>query len=399
MCSKAFKPPSEPAPSVRTLLLQQGRKCVRYADLADSSRVTLVYSGRYAIYHALRVLGSRERRTVLIPAFQCPTVVDPVLQAGYDVRFYAVTRSLTPDAEDLRAKLTPDVGAAIFIRYFGFPSGVDEHLTACSEQGVLTIDDWSHTFLEAAPTSLPRSAADVRVFSFKKTVPSLTGGGLLASRSVLTDDELSRPALRNSLARFKRLSALRRDRFRGNGAARTCDPQSQEAQTRLATSTPAIKRTADEAYPYGPELAWTGIPFVSRTVLTRTCLEQVVNARRRNYLILEKILAGCRMLRLAQELLPERTCPWGLPVVIENRSAHDHRLRTLGVPLFTFGEVLHPLVQKNASTDSTMVDTAQYLSDSLLVFAIHQDLDEAFVAQYGNVIRSYFESMSQSSQR
>src|SRR5688572_30061206 len=130
MCSKAFKPPSEPAPSVRSLLLQQDRKCVRYADLADSSRVTLVYSGRYAIYHALRVLGSRERRTVLIPAFQCPTVVDPVLQAGYDVRFYAVTRSLTPDAEDLRAKLTPDVGAAIFIRYFGFPSGVDEHLTA-----------------------------------------------------------------------------------------------------------------------------------------------------------------------------------------------------------------------------------------------------------------------------
>ena len=397
MCSQAFRPPSEPAPSIRGLLLQPGGTCVRYAELADSNRVTLVYSGRYAIYHALRVLGSRERRTVLVPAFQCPTVVDPVLHAGYDVRFYAVTRGLVPDAQDLRAKLTPDVGAVLFIRYFGFPSGVDEHLSVCREQGVLTIDDWSHSFLEAAPTSLPRSAADVRVFSFKKTVPSLTGGGLLANRSILTDDELSRPALRNSLARFKRLSALRRDRFRANDTARTLDPQSREGEARLAKSTPAIKRTADDAYPYGPELAWTGIPFASRTVLTRTCLEQVVNARRRNYLVLEKILSGCRGLRLAQEFLPERTCPWGLPVVIENRGAHDHRLRTLGVPLFTFGEVLHPLVQKNAGTDSTMVETAQSLSDSLLVFAIHQDLDDAFVAQYGNVIRAYFESISQSS--
>lgn len=399
MCSAPSKPPSEPAPNARILLPQPGRKCVRYADLADSSRVTLVYSGRYAIYHALRVLGSRERRTVLVPAFQCPTVVDPVLHAGYDVRFYAVTEDLIPDAEDLRSKLTPDVGAAIFIRYFGFPSGVDEHLAACREHGVLSIDDWSHTFLEAAPTSLPRSSADVCVFSFKKTVPSLTGGGLLSSRSVLADEQLSRPPLQNTLARFKRLAALRRDRFRADGKSRTLDPRSAQAQARLQTSTPAIKRNADEAYPYGPDLAWTGIPLVSRAVLTRTCLEQVVIARRRNYLILEKILAGCPGLRLAQQRLPERTCPWGLPVVLEDRAAHDYRLRELGVPLFTFGEVLHPLVRSEAASSSKMVATARYLSDSLLVFAVHQDLDEAFMAQYGNVIRRYFDDHGSSGAR
>lgn len=380
------RPPAEPMPRAN-LLLPKKSGCTRFQDLADSSRVAFVYSGRYAIYHALRALNETARRTILVPAFQCPTVVDPVLHAGLKIRFYGIGTNLTVQRHDFLSKLTPDVGAAVFIRYFGFPSGVDELLPICRAYGVLSIDDWSHSFLAAAPTRLATSCADAVIYSFKKLLPTLTGGGILAHFVPLQESRLSWPPFLSSLTRVKQLVANALSK--SPPAPELSDLTAPDVQRRLQSSMPAIRLSASAAYPYRPEYSWTKMPISSRIVLQRTCLNMVVEARRRNYLLLDANLRNGGFLTRVQDHLPTDTCPWGFPVLLANRSAHDHRLRTLGIPLFTFGEVLHPLLFEQVADGSEMVEIARFLADSLLAFAIHQDLDEQRVRRYANLIDTY----------
>ena len=71
--------------------------------------------------------------------------------------------------------------------------------------------------------------------------------------------------------------------------------------------------------------------------------------------------------------LPARSSPWVYPVLLERRSAIDHRLRSAGVQLHTFGIYLHSALFR--STDEATVEDAVFLAERVLCLAIHQDLD------------------------
>lgn len=381
------KPPSHPALRLQDLL-RPGPDATRFGDLADSAAVRFTYSGRYGIYHALRLSCRGDRPVVLVPAFHCPTVVDPILHAGFDVRFYAIRPDLTVDVEDLWRQHREDTAAIVFIRYFGLPSGVDEVLGDCRARGALTIDDWTHCFLAANPLRLAESAADVIVYSFKKTVPSLTGGGLLTGSHPDWPGTLQRPPAENIVGRLKEFAR----QLRSGIAPLPPLPDLADPGTAamLAAALPAVRLTAAQAYPYRPELAETRMPVTARLVLRRVDLSRVVGIRRSNYSLYAKRLGSLPGLASVEPELPTRTCPWGYPVLLDDRARHDYRLRALGVPFFTFGEVLHPLLFGDGAASAEAVATARHLADNLLGLALHQDLDPARIERYCGIIRSYF---------
>jgi hypothetical protein len=81
-----------------------------WRSLPRARSVHLTHSGRGALFQyfeALRRSGqlAADRTVVLVPSFHCPTVVDPVLHAGYDVRFYAIDEAMRIDQADLLRKL------------------------------------------------------------------------------------------------------------------------------------------------------------------------------------------------------------------------------------------------------------------------------------------------------
>ena len=61
-------------------------------------------------------------------------------------------------------------------------------------------------------------------------------------------------------------------------------------------------------------------------------------------------------------------CPWALPFIAKSLRDPDFRLRAYGIPAFTFGEQLHPLLNQ------TKYEAACYWSENLKLIPIHQDV-------------------------
>jgi hypothetical protein len=147
--------------------------------------------------------------------------------------------------------------------------------------------------------------------------------------------------------------------------------------------------TAETRYPFQPELAFSGIPAISRRVLQRSDLGQVALARRRNFNALAAGIYDSPLVHPVFPKLPDRLVPYALPAMVTNRSRHDIRLREKGVPLFTFGEILHPSLAQREDAGSAVRKVADRLSNDLVCFSIHQDLSEADARRCGDIIGEY----------
>lgn len=201
------RPPAQPHLHWRSVRYTAG--AVTWASLEDSHAVRLAYNGRAAIYqyliHLRHLSRDGSRNVVLVPAFHCPTVVDPVIHAGYEVRFYSVDATLRVDREDFLRVLDERVVVALFIRYFGLTRLDRELVKSCRAAGAVVLEDCSHSFLEANPLRIADSGADATTYSFWKLIPGLAGGGLLVRRAGLTPSFPSqvRPRCSDSWARMR----------------------------------------------------------------------------------------------------------------------------------------------------------------------------------------------------
>src|SRR5262245_35891867 len=90
-------------------------------SILDNGAAKLVTSGRMAIALALQHLGVGMGDKVLIPAFHCTSMVDPVVWVGATPVFYKIQEDTQVDLNDIRSKLEPAVKALMITHYFGFP--------------------------------------------------------------------------------------------------------------------------------------------------------------------------------------------------------------------------------------------------------------------------------------
>ena len=364
-----------------------------WGSLPDSNRVHMTYSGRAAIRQYLARLRQQAsartaaRTVVLVPAFHCPTVVDPVLDAGYEVRYYGIDETLNVATEDFLRKLDRSVAAAIFIRYFGMMRTDASLFAACRDAGAVVIEDCCHSFLSANPLRLADAGADATVYSFWKLLPSRVGGGALVRDTTPGPSWPRRGRARtgDSLLHLRTL------------ASQLCDSPIERARRLLdrrpvalaCQPVPAIRKPAAEAYPYDPDAATWGIPLTSRFILGRADLAAVVDARRRNYESLAARLVATDRFTPLRRGLPAEACPWGFPLLLARRAERDYLLRAQGVPLFTFGEVLHPSLHALHPGERRMLETAVYLANSLLVLSIHQGIEQAHIERYAAIVNEF----------
>ena len=365
-----------------------------WGDLSGAGRVRFTYSGRAAIFQILRQLNAqpgrdRRRTTVLIPAFHCPTVVDPVLHAGFDVRFFAIDRDLRVVQDDLLRKLDDKVAAAIFIRYFGFAEDLRKLFQAVRDAGAMVIEDRSHSFISAGPLRLARGDADVTTYSFWKLIPCFVGGGILPSDDSILPSiaRLSGPSASDSLARVRAMTS------------QLFAPQTEllsdlterlvGREHRTFVPKPTIRKSAAESYPYDETAAEWRMPTFARFILARANLQYVADARRRNFTKFADVLIATGEMSPIYRRLDSDVCPWGFPVRIRKRQERDYLLHAKGVPVYTFGEVLHPLLCSRHATEASMLGAARYLSESLLALSIHQGFAEAQVERFALSVNEF----------
>jgi dTDP-4-amino-4,6-dideoxygalactose transaminase len=363
-------------------------------ELLKGANVNFTCNARGALYQLLRAFPSEKGRVVLVPAFHCVTAVEPVIRAGYRALFYKINEDLSIAYEDLYAKLSSDIAAVVVINYFGFPTDIDGILALREKYDYYVVEDWAHSFLKGDPERLTGEKGDMAIFSFRKLVPSYVGGGLRINSNEFTGRfSLDRLGGMRSMVILKRLAEEIIENF-GDGMLRSAfryiENKRVDHKQKQVFSVAGPDSRLNGASVSHDDIATAELPWFSKAILHLSDFGSIISTRRRNYRLLDEHLAENTYIHKIFPPLPDYVCPWAYPVWITDRAKYDHQLRKLGVPVFTFGEVLHPLVYKS---DSSLIAAVKALSTNLLMIPVHQNLDHDAMVSFCRTINQFFRAL------
>jgi len=156
-------------------------------------------SGRSALLSVLRNLGLKEGDEILLQAFTCNAVVNPILWADLAPVFVDCDdRSFNIDIDDLKKKITPKSKVVIVQHTFGLPADIYEILEICQKNNLILIEDCAHSLgAEYSPShqNLGSGGKEKKVgtfgkiaffsFSRDKVISSVYGGMVITNDDAL----------------------------------------------------------------------------------------------------------------------------------------------------------------------------------------------------------------------
>lgn len=347
--------------------------------LDDAPSAQLISSGRIAIGMALRALGVGPGDKVLVPAYHSPSMIPPVHWRGAEVVFYRVHPDTTADLDDVASKLGPGVKAVMVTHFFGFPQDLRALRALCDVHAAGLVEDCAHCFFGERDGVAVGASGDYAIGSSMKFFPIFEGGCLVSHHHPLPDALAGAgagfeakaalaalensfghgrlPVLRAALALPLRLKTALWNRLK----ARSASPGAGAAPA-LAPS------SSDSSFDFDPRWVDRRSSWFSRTILRRAGRARLVDARRRNYLELERALAGASGWQPLFAALPAGACPWVFPLLADQPEALFERLRAAGVPMVRFGASLWPGVDAGVCANSVA------LGRRLFGLPVHQEL-------------------------
>jgi perosamine synthetase len=395
-------------PSVPVLSLATfgGRGKPALPSLLDAGAVQLVTSGRIAIGMALRELGVGPGDMVLVPAYHSPSMIPPVHWRGATVVFYRIHPDTTPDLDDIARLLGPRVKAVMATHFFGFPQDLSALRALCDAHGIGLVEDCAHCFFGERNGVAVGAAGDYAIGSSMKFFPIFEGGCLVSRRhrlsgklhgggagfeakAALTALELAfahgrLAPLRAALALpLKLKSAVWTHIKRRRASAATGTGTGTGIGTDAARPGPALApASSDSSFEFDPRWVDKRSSWFSRAVLRLAGGARIVACRRRNYLALQRALAGAPGWRPLFATLPDGACPWVVPLLAAQPEALFARLEAAGVPMVRFGASLWPGV------DAATCANSAALGRQLFGLPCHQELDDAERAWLAATVRA-----------
>ena len=100
-------------------------------------------SGRCANYYALEdICLTDTKKVAYVPVYTCETVLAPFLKAGYQLKFYGVSRDMSPVFDET---VLDDISVLNLCGYYGFCNYDRDFIRKCSERGIVIIEDATHS--------------------------------------------------------------------------------------------------------------------------------------------------------------------------------------------------------------------------------------------------------------
>lgn len=273
-------------------------------DLAYTS------TGRGAIALCLRQLDlAEDRKTALLPAYTCDSVVLPFVENGFRVAYYDLEKDLSVNAQAFLAKIkTTDPTVILVHNYFGFDtlSPLRAVFETLRSQGIFLIEDLTQVLF----SEIPRVEADFYVASFRKWMPIPEGGlalkreGLFKNVPTETDELLEKAKLDGLHAKFRYI-------VRGEGQKQVFLDKCRIAEE--------ILETQGELYAMGD---------FSKQFLGDFDIAGLKQSRRANYRYLLEALKDSRCLVPVFPELPDPVVPLYLPLYAQSEESRN-RLQLL----------------------------------------------------------------------
>lgn len=348
----------------------------RIGSVLDAPERRLVTSGRVAIALALQQMRVGPGDSVLVPAYHCASMIEPVTWIGARPVFYRIKGDTSIDLDDIAAKLDSSSKVLMAANYYGFPQDLAKIRAFCDAHGIRFLEDCAHCFLGEFQGRPVGSWGDYAIASSMKFFPIYDGGVLVSHRH-----KLDGVALESAGKAFEAKATLNTledafdyGRLRGAKALlalplRAKDVLWGRVKKRHSADAPALAPgSSDGGFGFDPHWLNKRASLGSRILLRLVSRARMGRLRRANYLKLQagvQGMPGCRPLFPA---LPDQVYPWVFPLVVDQPLQVFRELKMKGIPIIRFAEYLWPGV--DASVCPASVD----LSHKVLAFSCHQEL-------------------------
>lgn len=346
-------------------------------SVLDAGDVKYVARGNTAIAMALIHAGIGAGDEVLLPAYHCISMVEPVVWRGAGPVFYRINADTSADLDDAAQALTARTRALLVPHYFGFPQDMRRIRAFCDRHRLILIEDCAHSFFGLHGGRPLGSFGDYAIGSAWKFFPVREGGCLVSSRRPLHALKLESPGL---LFNVKTLLNTLEDAFE-YGRLRSLNVllgpllRAKDAVWRRTKPQPAAEGTSlpggtgDGAFTeFEPRWIMRNSSLVARLIISKASKSRIVNLRRANYLMLQAATAGLPGCRPLFAELPAAMVPQVFPLLVDEPEQLFGVLKRQGVPIIRFGEFLWPGLPKGRCAVS------EDLSRRVFQFPCHQEL-------------------------
>ncbi len=177
-----FPKPHIPTSPVLSLESFSGDKDQHVPSVLDAGEVRFVTSGKRAIALALQQMKIGKNDKVLLPAYHCLAMVEPVVQANATPVFHKINSDTSVDLDDIQARLDGSIKLLMVVNYFGFPQNLSKIRIFCDEHNILLLEDCAHSFFGEYDGRPLGSFGDYAIASTIKFFPTSEGGCLVSSR-------------------------------------------------------------------------------------------------------------------------------------------------------------------------------------------------------------------------
>lgn len=305
----------------------------REKSVLDVGTPRNVVSGSAAINLALLHAGVRGGDEVLVPAFNCPSMVVPVRALGATPVWYGIEESLEVNVRTLERAITPRTRAVLVPRLFGIVQDLAPIRALCDERSLVMIEDCAHAFFRPRGDEQAGSVGHYTVASTRKFFPVPEGGILTsASRNLTSLDVAGVSWLQSARALFDTVDIAAG--YHRLGAAGSMLRAAKAARRRAPAVVTDKTNSADVAEEPATSLTVRAAAGVARLMPAHLADAQLVQARRRNYQRVVRGLQSIPALKLFAMPPADAFVPYVVPVLLSDPPRQFARLKELGVPMW-----------------------------------------------------------------
>lgn len=146
--------------------------------------VFLLGNARSAEYIFLKSLDLPKDSNIIVQAFTCNAVVNPILWLNLEPRYVDINEeNFSLSLEDLKKKIDENTKVIILQHTFGIPAQTEEVLKIARSKGILVLEDCAHSL--GNPSTGTKGDAAILSFGIEKVLATRAGGALLVNNAKL----------------------------------------------------------------------------------------------------------------------------------------------------------------------------------------------------------------------
>lgn len=308
-------------------------------SVLDVGSPLLVTRGAGAIRLILQSLGVRPADEVLVPAFNCPSMVEPIEAESARPVFYGIAPDLRIGAEHLDPHLGPRTRAILVPHLLNRLQDLRPIRALCEAKRLVLIEDCAHALFGTVDGAPIGGIGHFAIASPRKFLPLEEGGMLTSATQDLSTIRERIPMRERSL----RLAFDAMDRSVSWGRLAGVRPpivlvkrlrrwsrRSGDAPS-LPINLSATTELAGAGSGRGPP---HGASAITRWMIARLTSQTMVRKRRENYSLLTAALADCPTLRVLKTDFRKDLVPYMVPVVLEDPQRQFAALKARGMPMW-----------------------------------------------------------------